>query len=137
MGGVFNGTLYQPTWLLDQPPRLNFTRNFHLEDQDKPGNKTFTLPANLNPENLKISLDRSTKTLSISADHEEKTTNENNEVIASSTQKFSYKFIFPENVKLESVKSHFDAETGKLSVSWEAENAIDDGVRKLQIQMAE
>merc|ERR1711976_692802 len=108
-----------------------------LEDQDKPGSKTFALPANLNPENLKISLDRSRKALSISADHEEKTTNENNEVIASSTQKFSYKFSFTENVKLESVKSHFDAKTGKLAVNWEAENAIHDGVQKLQIQMTE
>merc|ERR1739845_273027 len=97
-----NGALYQPRWLVNQTPSLNLFQNFN--NQDKPGRKTFALPTNLNPENLKISLDRATKTLSISAEHEEKHTDDSDEVISSSTQKFSYKFRFPESVKLDSVK---------------------------------
>merc|ERR1739848_349585 len=117
--GVFNGTLFQPRWQYNQTPSLLF-QNFSLDNQ----------------EHLKISLDRATKTLSISADHEEKHTNESDEVISSSTQKFSYKFRFPENVKLESVKSHLETATGELSVSWEVKAIAQNG-EALQIKMTE
>merc|ERR1739847_80453 len=135
--GVFNGTLFQPRWQYNQTPSLLF-QNFNLDNQDKPGRKTFALPTNLNPENLKISLDRATKTLSISAEHEEKHTDDSDEVISSSTQKFSYKFRFPESVKLESVKSHFETASGELAVNWEVKECEREAIGEpVQIRITE
>merc|ERR1739845_200585 len=125
--GVFNGTLYQPSWFSNLNSFQDFGQKI-LQVQDKPGTKTFSLPTNLNPENLKLSLDRTSKTLSISANHEKNT---NEQMLTSS---FSYKFRLPENVKLESVKSHLDATTGQWAVSWDcqAENG-----ENLRINMTE
>ena len=98
---------------------------------EEQNHRTVSMP-NVKPENLKISLDKKQRVLSISAVEiiEEK----RDGCEYSSSSSVSYKIQLPENVKFETLKSELDSENGSLEVKWELEKAaIEDKEVKVVI----
>ena len=93
--------------------------------------RTVSMP-NVKPENMKISLDKKQRVLSISA--VEIIEKKRDSCEYSSSSSVSNKIQLPDNVKFETLKSELDSENGSLEVKWELEKAtIEDKEVKVVI----
>jgi len=130
-----NSFFENPTQNLSLDHFKNLNSEFDFQNESRISRKddnsrAFSL-SNVKPENLKISLNKKEKVLSISA--EEVKEENRNGCQYSSSSSVSYKIQLPENVKFESLKSELDGDSGKLEVKWDVEKFDVEALKKRRL----
>merc|ERR1712226_1307546 len=114
-----------------------FNNNSLAQQNSDPNSRTISMP-NVKPENVKINVDKTKKTVSISATEIEVAKNDQGCEFSSSSS-CSYKFQLPENVKFDSLKSEFDSES--LTMKWEVEREdkrqVEEQITRIPVQVIE
>merc|ERR1739848_600452 len=127
--GVFEGKMYRPRNLaLNLSPMFqldNFADfNSFLSDSMVPSennkSRTLSLP-NVKPESIKIHVDKKPKTVTVTANETNQSSNNGCEYSSSSS--CSYKFQLPERVIFDSLKS--ELEGANLTMKWEVDEEED------------
>merc|ERR1711893_149196 len=132
--GVFEGKMYRPRnqalnlftesspmFQLDNFGDFNsFLSNSMVPSEDKSTSRTISIP-NVKPENVKINIDKTSKTVTITANETNQSSNNGCEYLSSSN--CSYKFQLPEKVIFESLKT--ELEGANLTMKWELDEEDD------------
>merc|ERR1739848_298810 len=127
--GVFEGKMYRPRNLaLNLSPMFqldNFADfNSFLSDSMVPSednsSRKISIP-NVKPENIKIHVDKKSKTVTVTANETNQSSNNGCEYSSSSS--CSYKFQLPDRVIFDSLKS--ELEGGNLTMKWEVDEEED------------
>merc|ERR1739842_12274 len=116
-----------------------FNNNSLARQNSDPNSRIISIP-NVQPENVKINVDKTKKTISISATEIKEEKNDQGCEFSSSSS-CSYKFQLPENVKFDSLKSEFDRESGNLTMNWEVEREdnrqTEEQITRIPVQVIE
>merc|ERR1712038_1496034 len=131
--GVFEGKMYRPrnralNLFSDRSPMFQLDNfgdfNSFLSDSMIPTednkSRTLSLP-NVKPESIKIHVDKKSKTVTVTANETNQTSNNGCEFSSSSS--CSYKFQLPERVIFDSLKS--ELEGANLTMKWEVDEEED------------
>merc|ERR1712187_179365 len=127
--GVFEGKMYRPrnralNLFSDESPMFKLDNfgdfNSFLSNSMVPSeentSRTISIP-NVKPENVKIHVDKNSKTVTITANETNQSSNNGCEYSSSSS--CSYKFKLPEKIIFESLKS--ELEGASLTMKWEVD----------------
>merc|ERR1712038_1721974 len=129
--GVFEGKMYRPrnralNLFSNRSPMFQLDNfgdfNSFLSDSMGQDNKSRTLSLpNVKPESIKIHVDKKSKTVTVTANETNQTSNNGCEFSSSSS--CSYKFQLPERVIFDSLKS--ELEGANLTMKWEVDEEED------------
>merc|ERR1712173_515317 len=136
--GVFEGKMYRPrnralNLFSDRSPMFQLDNfgdfNSFLSDSIVPAednkSRTLSLP-NVKPESIKIHVDKKSKTVTVTANETNQSSNNGCEFSSSSS--CSYKFQLPERVIFDSLKS--ELEGPNLTMKWEVDEEEDKNEEK-------
>merc|ERR1739842_49690 len=132
--GVFEGKMYRPknralNLFSDRSPMFqldnfgdfnSFLSNSMVPSEEKNNSRTISIP-NVKPENVKIHVDKTSKTVTITANETNQSSNNGCEY--SSSSNCSFKFQLPERVIFDSLKSELEGPS--LTMKWEVDEEDD------------